>query len=295
MICRQRPVPVITALCRTDHKLQKDEYKKSALFYINKTFYVDKEGGGEDYASIIKKFRPSAGPAMDFSACPTLTMHETLFRDLSLQLGQRCVYLHSGGCAHYMQFTAVRLWHPRLDPKPLAAYPYLDYRIKSRMKKCDICVVCYSPASSMRPRPRSLVAPPTPPPSELVVRMSNEATAVGLSVFACVHMCLSECECACVHVHRRVHACACVRARHTRAPLTPEHWWLCGPRAAAHASGIVVRVGVRGLVVQRSEVEANTPGGPDSAGPRTRTTPPPPPPKGPLANSYHANPNCLRK
>jgi len=68
-------------------------------------------------------------------------MQEASFNDLTVVLGEKYLYIHAGGCAHFVMVTAVRLLHPQTDPQHRSAYPDRCFLAKPRFRKCSVCAV----------------------------------------------------------------------------------------------------------------------------------------------------------
>eukprot|EP00667_Euglena_gracilis_P013997 EG_transcript_14475 len=128
--------------CVTNSKVS-EACQRSACFFINNAFYSDMSmEGNSDYSQLIQSFQwfPNKDSARK-EPFPTLSMQDVTFNQLSVRLGERYFYVHAGGCAHYVVFTAVRLLHPRRDATRRSAYPDRVFCLKPRVRRCGVCDV----------------------------------------------------------------------------------------------------------------------------------------------------------
>ena len=128
--------------CVTDCKMS-ERCRKSACFIIRDTFYSDTSAEDcTDYADIIRNWAPTTPGVVNSTAhFPIKTMQDTSFNDLTVVLGDKYLYLHAGGCAHFVMVTAVRLLHPQRDRQHRSAYPDRCFLAKPRFRKCSVCAV----------------------------------------------------------------------------------------------------------------------------------------------------------
>jgi len=123
--------------CVTDCKVS-PECRRSACFFINDAFYTDTSHEGyTDYSAVLKQ----NGVGGSSANCPTRPMVDVTFNDLSIRLGERYVYLHAGGCAHFMIFGTIRLLHTPSDSLSASSYPERTFCRRPRLRRCAVCDV----------------------------------------------------------------------------------------------------------------------------------------------------------
>ncbi|XP_060067256.1 snRNA-activating protein complex subunit 3-like [Ylistrum balloti] len=114
----------------------KDVYK-SGFFYIEGVFYNDlREVDSRDYSSIIRRWATAEDRGI--GPMTTKNMHNAIFLDLKVRLGQPYLYLHQGNCEHILIFNDIRLFHND-DIQDRREYPRLTFK---RTYKRSICRVC---------------------------------------------------------------------------------------------------------------------------------------------------------
>lgn len=115
--------------------INNDGVFRSAMFFINNTFYIDgRYPGCIDYSEVVKRW--AKDKKLDLYA--TEQMEQTKFSSIKFRLGYPYLYKHQGSCEHLIIFTDARLVSPG-DLLVKSAYPLLKSYASLRGKHCMVC------------------------------------------------------------------------------------------------------------------------------------------------------------
>lgn len=112
---------------------------RASAFLIGGAFYTD-EVDGVDVSAGLRAWMRAADPdgrlcASDEQPRP---MRSARLRDLTVELGAQCLFVHLGECEHVLAFTD--LWARTSDDEQLAAaYPLLLYEARPKLEVCIVC------------------------------------------------------------------------------------------------------------------------------------------------------------
>jgi snRNA-activating protein complex subunit 3 len=109
---------------------------KSGFFFINDTFYNDLETPDRiDYSQVIRDWASTRGQGI--GPFETRVMHETTFKDLTIQLGYPYLYVHQGNCEHIFVFKDLRILDRSKNSEK--EFPKVVRTIRRTRIKCFLC------------------------------------------------------------------------------------------------------------------------------------------------------------
>jgi hypothetical protein len=112
---------------------------KSACFFIDGTFYVDRRHPSAlDYSKDMLDWLKETQPEI-LRSDKSKSMNTRICDMERIPFGERCIYLHQGDIEHNVFFTGARLVSPG-DCPYLEAYPVLIFMRKHIKRRCYACV-----------------------------------------------------------------------------------------------------------------------------------------------------------
>lgn len=113
-----------------------DDGSNPGFFFIHDTFYNDNRSPTNcDYSEVIRNWYKRTDYVREFK---TASMEQTRFEDLSIRIGNPCVYQHHGACEHIFCITSVDLLDHSHSLKT-SDYPFMIASSRKRSTLCDIC------------------------------------------------------------------------------------------------------------------------------------------------------------
>ena len=143
--------PLTTLLDAVDCATVRDPLhtSRNAFFFIHGTFYIDDRhrdaADFKDLSAVIRMNDPLQDPLtfhaaehQGFDRCPVKSAATTMFKDLDVKMGERCLLRHCGGCDHYFYLSHVRSLrgYPR---KERGEFPHRVAKVRDKARRCLLC------------------------------------------------------------------------------------------------------------------------------------------------------------
>ncbi|EFA86627.1 hypothetical protein PPL_00428 [Heterostelium album PN500] len=112
--------------------------RKSSYFFINNIFYNDtRDPNNIKYSETILEWLRPKNKDIYYQE---KNMQDEIFLNLSLSIGEKYLYCNQGNCEHFLIAKKIRLITVN-DSQKRSDYPFVNYQLKVRRRKCKICEI----------------------------------------------------------------------------------------------------------------------------------------------------------